>query len=140
MRINLVRSIVVVIGAVTILLVAPSLCAASPDMGGGMRDSVSSQEVVTVQQGFAASDSMPSHHLLMKVFAEQFGPPNRLVVSEHISFSWFPVNLPVEPVPLSTQQRPLERDIMYLIIYFILLSTSVEYHYRNYPKTEEPPL
>lgn len=133
MRINLVRSIGIVFGIIPILLVAPTICAASMDMPPMAQHSGSLQEGAAIPERVSISASPLSHHILLSTLDEQT-PPNRLIPSEAFCLSWSPADLTVEPSP--TAERPVQGDARDLAP----PSKPIAYHCRNYLTSEEPPL
>lgn len=132
MRLNLVGSTGIVVGIIAILLIAPTVCAASESMDM----TVATHDSGSYPQYSSTTVSPLSYHVLMNALSEQATPPR--LVPAGVILSWSPVNLNIEPSP--TQTRPLQRDIVYIIIYIVLTSIPLEYHCRNYPNSEEPPL
>lgn len=129
MRINLVRSIGVVVGVIVVLLVAPIVCAASMDMTMDM----TAETHALIPQCSSTSNSSPSHHVLMYTVGEQV-TPNRLIPSEVVCLTWSPADLTIEPSP--TEERPLQIEARDLAP----PSEPIAYHCRNFLTSEEPPL
>ncbi len=129
MRINLVRSVGITVGIIAILLVAPTVCAASMDM---MMD-MTAETHTLVPQCSSTSDSPLSHHILMNAVGEQV-TPNRFIPHEEVCLSWSPADLTVEPSP--TEERPVQWDVRD----HTPISIPIAYHCRNHITSEEPPL
>lgn len=132
MRLNLVRYAGIAFGVIAILLIAPTICAASSDMPTMTHDSGFQREGTTIPQCVSTSHNPLSHHVLMNVIGEEV-TPNRLILEQDICVSWAPADLSAEPSP--NEGRPAQGDIAYTP-----LPTPVEYHCRNLLSSEEPPL
>ena len=133
MRMNLVRSIGIVVGIIPILLIAPTICAASMDMTTMAHGSGSHQEGTAIPQCVSASADPLSHHVLMNTVGEQV-TPNRFVLDQGVCFSWSPVDPAIEPSP--TEGSPVQGNTRDLAP----PSKPIEYHCRNFLSSEEPPL
>ena len=130
---NLVRSIGIVVGIIPILLIAPTICAASMDMTIMTHDSGSHREGAAVPQCVSTSVDPLSHHILMNTVGEQV-TTNRLVLNHDLCLSWSPADLTAEPSP--TEERPVQRDVSD----HGPIPPPVEHHCRSYLRSEEPPL
>ena len=131
MRINLVRYAGIAFGIIAILLIAPTVCAASMDMTMATHDHGLSQGGAVIPC-FSASHNPLSHHVLMNAGGEEV-TPDRLVLDQNICLSLSPGGLPAEPSP--NEGKPVQMDIDYTP-----LSHPVEHHCRSYLRSEEPPL
>lgn len=129
MRINLVRSIGIVLGlaAILVLVALPTLAAAPMDY-------TETHDMGTCQQR-AAIPLHCSHCILTNTneVAKQVLPPNRLTTSENVDLSLSPTNLSTESSP--NKGMPVQGDT----IQASPPSPLVEYHCRNLD-SEEPPL
>ena len=125
MRLNLVRSTGIVVGFIAILLIAPTICAASMDM--------TAETHALIPQGSSISNSPLSHHVLINAVGEQV-IPSRLIPSEAFCLSWSPVGLTAESS--LTEERPAPREV----IDHAPPSKPIGYRCRNYLTSEEPPL
>lgn len=134
MRPNLVRYAGIAFGIIAILLIAPTICAASSmDMTTMAQDSGFRQEGAAIPQYVSTSVNPLPRHVLINAIGEEV-TPNRLIPSEAVCLSWSPADLPVEPSP--TAGRPVQIDVRD----HAPPSTPIEYHCRNYLRSEEPPL
>ncbi|MDO8716796.1 MAG: hypothetical protein Q7J73_08340 [Dehalococcoidales bacterium] len=133
MRVNLVRSIGIVVGIIPILLIAPTICAASMDMSTMTHDSGSYREGTTVPQCISTSANPLSHHVLMNAVGEEV-TPNRIILNQDICRSWSPADLSVEPS--TNEGKPVQTDIRDHAPPLPL----IECHCRNFLSSEEPPL
>ena len=133
MRLKFIRSFGVVFGIAAILLIAPTVCAASMGMPAAMQSSSPCQQGTPDSRYVTASSDMPSHCVLMKAMGEQVKPPNA-ALNANISLTrcleYSPDTLPSQP-----QSTPYQQDILK-----IPLSTPTEHHCRNFLSSEEPPL
>lgn len=132
MRINLVRSVALTFGVIAILLIAPTVCAASMDMTTMTHDSASHQGETKVPKCLSTSASPLSHHILMNAVGEQV-TPNRLILNQDICRSWSPVDLSVEPS--TNEGKPVQADIRD----HAPPLPPIERHCRSYLRSEEPP-
>jgi len=129
---NLVRSIGIVVGIIPILLIAPTICAASMDMPPMEHHSGSQQEGTAIPQCVSTSHNPLSHHVLMNAIGEEV-TPNRLILEQDICLSCSPADMPAEPSP--NEGSPVQRDIDHTP-----LPNPVEHRCRSYLRSEEPPL
>lgn len=129
MRLNLVRSTVVVSVAAFLLLVA------SPTLAAAFTNCTRAPETSPCPQG-AAIPLHSSHCALTNTeeVPKQVISPNRLTKSENVDLYLSPTNLPTESSP--NQERPFQGDT----VQASPPSPLIEYHCRNSPDSEEPPL
>ncbi len=132
-RMNLVKSIGIVVGIIPILLIGPTICAASMDMTTMAHDSGSHMDGAAVPQCVSTLVNPHSHHLLMNAVGEEV-KPSSLIPSEAVCISWSPADLTVEPSP--TEGKPVQTDVRD----HTPLPKPIAYHCRNFLSSEEPPL